>query len=1094
MNRPLIEEIEARILFSAVALGLVLDAPTLGGPVELRFTEEDALTVSGTEFGESRHQEIVFVDDALPDYESLVESILRDAQAGRSIEIVVLRGNEDGIQQISEALAGRHGIGAVHLNTHGADGRVQLGGSALDATSLQRNASAVSEWGRALDPDADLLIYGCDVARTDAGKVLMSNLAQLTGADVAASEDPTGSDALGGDWVLEYRHGEIQASILVPSTGTQWQGLLANLTVDTTNDVVDGNTSSIALLLANRGSDGFISLREAIIATNNTTGADTISLAGGTYTLSVAGAGEDAAASGDLDILGGLTITGAGSGTTIVDGAGLDRVFEAHVSNAIVIQDIMVRNGDATNKDGGGLLVNAGGNVQLERVVLNGNTAKTGGAIANDRATLAIVDSTIDGNSSTNSGGGLSNTGGFVTMTGSTVSGNSSGSVGGGIENKNSGASLTLTNVTMSGNTASTEGGAIFNQSLLSVTNSTIAFNSAGTVVGGISTYFPGGLLRNTILASNTNGNFSGTLISLGYNIDSDGTAALSGTGDLSGVNPLLDATLQANGGYTATHALQAGSPAIDAGTNTATPPSDQRGFARVGATDIGAYEFAGAVLVTPPTDIALSNTTVAENTSTAGGYSVGTLTATDPDAGDTFIYSIAGGTDAASFSIAGAQSDELILDAGLLDYEVKASYVVRVAVTDSAGNRYEETFTIDAGNINDAPVNALPSSAATNAGTPLVFSAANGNNISVQDPDAGSASMQVTLTAANGTLTLATTTGLIFSTGDGSADALMSFTGSSPNINAALDGISFNPAAGFLGAASLTIAVDDQGNTGAGVARSDSDSITITVSPPTLLYPSFFPPTNLERAASGTPAVANSAISETPPEAQAAPKADGYEIAGRSALPLYSSEVIQITESSDRLLLALDLEDSRKVLTHLQRAGFNTNTSSGTSAWIKPPGFLTGADSQSLILQGLASLSAPSNFSVEALRSSLSSSQWLGELRHLQEQLEEDIKLNNVMIGATAFVSGGLSAGYVIWLLRGGLLLSTFLSSLPAWHSIDPLPVLGRKGVDDKDEDETDPIERMFGKIKAALRKPAQSPASRDRRWPGRGGASHTP
>ena len=61
------------------------------------------------------------------------------------------------------------------------------------------------------------------------------------------------------------------------------------LVVDTTNDIVDGDATSISTLLANKGADGFISLREAVIASNNTSGNDTLNLAAGTYTLTIAG-------------------------------------------------------------------------------------------------------------------------------------------------------------------------------------------------------------------------------------------------------------------------------------------------------------------------------------------------------------------------------------------------------------------------------------------------------------------------------------------------------------------------------------------------------------------------------------------------------------------------------------------------------------------------------------------------------------------------------------------------------------------------------------------------------------------------------------
>ncbi|MEA2708401.1 MAG: hypothetical protein QOF78_1002 [Phycisphaerales bacterium] len=130
----------------------------------------------------------------------------------------------------------------------------------------------------------------------------------------------------------------------------------------------------------------------------------------------------------------------------------------------------------------------------------------------------------------------------------------------------------------------------------------------------------------------------------------------------------------------------------------------------------------------------------------------------------------------------------------------------------------------------NAAPVNAVPSAQTGNEDTALVFSSGNGNRISISDADASSGLLSVTLAASNGLLSLSGITGLSFTTGDGSGDAAMTFTGTLTNINNALSGMTFAPTANFTGAASLQITTNDQGNTGPGGARSDTDSVAITV------------------------------------------------------------------------------------------------------------------------------------------------------------------------------------------------------------------------------------------------------------------------
>ncbi|HWT02707.1 MAG TPA: Calx-beta domain-containing protein [Pyrinomonadaceae bacterium] len=143
-------------------------------------------------------------------------------------------------------------------------------------------------------------------------------------------------------------------------------------------------------------------------------------------------------------------------------------------------------------------------------------------------------------------------------------------------------------------------------------------------------------------------------------------------------------------------------------------------------------------------------------------------------------------------------------------------------------------TFSLEAGFPpsldNRAPVNTVPGAQSVPENGTLTFGTSNGNTISVADADAQNAPVRVTLTATNGTLTLPGTSGLNFTSGDGTSDATMTFTGSVTNVNDALNGLVFTPTAGFSGAASLQIVTNDQGHTGAGGALSDTDSVNITV------------------------------------------------------------------------------------------------------------------------------------------------------------------------------------------------------------------------------------------------------------------------
>ncbi|MGX5820966.1 T9SS type B sorting domain-containing protein [Chitinophaga lutea] len=149
---------------------------------------------------------------------------------------------------------------------------------------------------------------------------------------------------------------------------------------------------------------------------------------------------------------------------------------------------------------------------------------------------------------------------------------------------------------------------------------------------------------------------------------------------------------------------------------------------------------------------------------------------------------------------------------------------------TGAGGNLFAlRTFNIVVTAVNDAPVITLPAAQATNMNSPLTLSGA--NVISINDIDDGGNPAYVELNAMNGVFTLSTTTGLSFTVGDGTNDALMRFTGNVANINAALNGLVFIPANNFYGPASLRVTVDDQGHTG-GLPLSDIKSLVITVNP----------------------------------------------------------------------------------------------------------------------------------------------------------------------------------------------------------------------------------------------------------------------
>lgn len=143
------------------------------------------------------------------------------------------------------------------------------------------------------------------------------------------------------------------------------------------------------------------------------------------------------------------------------------------------------------------------------------------------------------------------------------------------------------------------------------------------------------------------------------------------------------------------------------------------------------------------------------------------------------------------------------------------------------------DSITINIAAVNDAPVNTAPAAQSVLEDTNLVFNTTNGNAISVDDVDVGgTGTVQVTLSATNGLMTLGTTSGIMLSAGDGDQDATFTFSGTRAAINTALNGLTFRPTLNYNGPAVITVTTSDLGNSGSGGVRTDIDSISITVTP----------------------------------------------------------------------------------------------------------------------------------------------------------------------------------------------------------------------------------------------------------------------
>jgi hypothetical protein len=165
-------------------------------------------------------QSIAFVDQNISDAMTVIADLQSDVK-------VLLDPTRDGITQITETLKHYEGLSGISIISHGNVAALQLGNSFLSANSLQDYANEIKQWKSSLVSGADILFYGCNIAAGEFGQTFVNEISALTGADVAASTNPTGNSLQGGDWNLEYATGKIETAIpFTTSLMSSYQGIL----------------------------------------------------------------------------------------------------------------------------------------------------------------------------------------------------------------------------------------------------------------------------------------------------------------------------------------------------------------------------------------------------------------------------------------------------------------------------------------------------------------------------------------------------------------------------------------------------------------------------------------------------------------------------------------------------------------------------------------------------------------------------------------------------------------------------------------------------------------------------------------------------
>ena len=377
---PLIMSLEPRMLFDGAVAATVADtaaqadshaptaadaakAPTADHPVASKDTHGQADAAPAASPVAVPGQSVVFVDSRVKDADALLQGIAPGTQ------VVKLDATKDGLQQIADYLDQHHGVSSVQIIAHGNAGDLWLGNSYLSADNVAQRSAILGEIGKDMNVGGDILIYGCYTAEGDRGLSFVDSLAQLTGRDVAASNNRTG---VGGDWDLEIATGTIEsANVLSSKAMSEYQWGLATWTA--TNNL----------------NSGVGSLRAALASAQN----------GDVVTFS---SGMTVQLTSELLINKSITVDGDlnndGVADVTLDGQYKTRVVEVTSGNTVTLDGLVITKGLVAGNGGNGGSAAAGA---------------MGGGIFN-AGTLTLNNVTVTANAASGGGGGGGVTGGYV--------------------------------------------------------------------------------------------------------------------------------------------------------------------------------------------------------------------------------------------------------------------------------------------------------------------------------------------------------------------------------------------------------------------------------------------------------------------------------------------------------------------------------------------------------------------------------------------------------------------------------------------------------------------------------------------------------
>ncbi len=287
--------------------------------------------------------QLVVVDQTVDDYQTLIDSIVANAQPGVLYDFVFIDSDQSGVDAVNNRLATNE-FDAIHIISHGSDGQLNLGSDRLSSNSLNAYQDRLQVWNDRLAEDADVFIYGCNVASTSAGESFVEALAVATGADVAASDDLTGAADLDGDWDLEYAAGQIETEqLFLHQLPDKWHQLLDATTLgesgNTTDSIaVDANGNRIIAFTETDAGSGDGSGNGVFVVLQSRDG----NTVGGPIQVNQHTTGDQQSANVDADANGNFAVTWTSDAQANAENQVYVRLFSADgtpLTNEILVSD-----------------------------------------------------------------------------------------------------------------------------------------------------------------------------------------------------------------------------------------------------------------------------------------------------------------------------------------------------------------------------------------------------------------------------------------------------------------------------------------------------------------------------------------------------------------------------------------------------------------------------------------------------------------------------------------------------------------------------------------------------------------------------------